>query len=712
MPGCGVPVTVRKGKSYKINPQLDSVVASLCVIRETINGAKPGWWRATSLSQTSLASATAGDGDCVEEAVDLQHQDEEMADDDSEATMLEDDNEFDDLGSPVLKRRKKEESINSNATTNQTVEKESNEAEKAAAKESLPTVSEVPASKPKPAVQMTHQLQRNHTDDGSIATQPYDINKPSQEIATDDDEGGLFSDNHTPQELDQSCALPDNSFHVSPIAMGDSQSQRSPFGRRMAILNDITEEMEGMGGTTEEVDMEDTETEHEEMNSEGIGHEHNQVQARVNPSVKNAKSPKALKDIQDNVPIQEQKPPAVKLAPKSAQQLSATKKSSRTSGPQIATEVIAAVKPSSVAATTTSAKSAPEQETIENKEPPVPRVFLISPSTTLVAADQRCVRKFIKNERLQMLQPEGNDVDLDFGFNFDSEEDVRAFLSALYKIDSTSHVPAEYSYAICSNAEYQTFEGYIMPRSFRYVLAVACGLSIIDFSYLRKATSASFGIHDSRKYLYAPGAFQIDDGAASKGRKRSRGRESEEKEENYQVAGDVDSADLMGPQRSRKALMESLGQVSDCNYNNGLLSEYTVLLFGEFDQVPKSWSSIETESGQKRRKSSAKNAVADTTKDTDDNVYTKGRTKLLLRLCGASVVDMSDFKSTDSSSGQSTMIILTRNKSDSKISKLVRAALKETGVSDEMMKSTPIVSCKWLEDSIAGFKVKNVREYS
>jgi len=141
-----VPVTVRGQKSYRINPQLSSVISSLEVIQKTMNRAQPQWWKSSSLSQTSSmdsyvdlgvnmnqdkdadADTSAEDNimDSHENGVvdlsglppgndsDNKNEEEHDDDDDSEATTLDYDiMDGDSISAPVLKRQKKESTAHS-----------------------------------------------------------------------------------------------------------------------------------------------------------------------------------------------------------------------------------------------------------------------------------------------------------------------------------------------------------------------------------------------------------------------------------------------------------------------------------------------------------------------------------------------------------------------------------------------------------------------
>lgn len=603
---------------------------------------------------------------------------------------------------------------------------------------------------------------------------------------------GFLSGNQTPQDIHSinsrssveknmnmdmniSCAIPEESFRLSPIAMAAENSQESRRRNiEVGFLKNISEEVEmeldmsGMGGTTEEV-MDVSPMLQPKSGPRNNSRDEDACKIQIEEVHPNSKKKGEISDGKDNgveeivtsatttittttkainTPLREQKASSRNRLSSSTKldlnlNLNASKPKPTILTSQQITTAVEAEKQDAVA-TSISLKSGPDLVSVE-RQPPIPRVFLISPSQSLVTSDQRTLRKLTKNDRFAILRPgsqrDSKYADLDFNFNFDSEEDAKSYMRALFAMDSTSHYPVEYSYAICSNAEYQTFEGYIMPRNFRYILAVASGLSIIDFSYLRKATSASFGIHDSRKYLYAPGTMKVEDissggggvGAGARNvnrRKRSRARGTEEKEETYKIAGDVESMELMGPLRSREAMIKRLKSSENvCEFelsdntmkvertNNGLLEDFEVLLHGEFDAEPASTGPADNDSRKSQKRKGGSRPKGDKSKnivqDASDDVYSKGRVSLLLRLCGATVIDLTSYKNLSTgtctnSNSSKKVVILTRCKADKKTQKQFCSILKSNGVPIGKSKEISSVCCKWLLDSIAEFKVKPI----
>eukprot|EP00557_Chaetoceros_sp_GSL56_P001205 CAMPEP_0176490512 /NCGR_PEP_ID=MMETSP0200_2-20121128/7912_1 /TAXON_ID=947934 /ORGANISM="Chaetoceros sp., Strain GSL56" /LENGTH=820 /DNA_ID=CAMNT_0017887827 /DNA_START=40 /DNA_END=2502 /DNA_ORIENTATION=- len=717
MPGCNMPVTLRGKKSYIVNPQLSSVVSSLEVIQKTINSARPEWWKCSSYSQTMMSqhfggsphlASNSGDAATGEESscdegendkvvsfnfeinTERYHDDDDNNDncEDSDATTLGNGQDEDSFLSPILKRRKKSNNHGPAQIEHQGVDNDqrSDEYERKSSKD--PTLdSDIssgidPAGTVVPSSTPSSLQHRNHEKNAK------DANKKEKENSETSDspkiiENEMFLDNHTPSiddNLNKSCSLPDISFHASPIAkessqVGSSQQQihvQSPLMKK--IIDIVKETSIGETECSSFIDGTIKECNTDENNIESIRHE------STSTTLFNTDN------MEDDVKLGSNDIPNSK---------SITVRESKD------------IQKESDAAQST-------------KQPtsPIPMVFLLSPSSTLTLADQRILKKLIKKERLEMLHPPStHDDDLDFCFDFDSDHHdhhVDCFLQSLYTRDNTSHYPVEYSYAICSNAEYQMFEGYIMPRSFRYILAVACGLSIIDFSYLRQAANqSSFGTH----YLYAPGSTMKDNNAAEiasfSRRKRSRGKDGDEGEVNYQIAGDVDSLEMMGPQRSREMMLQKLGQLDHDDfwcYNNGLLDGYHVILNGDYDDPVTLTSSLgdgndKLSGGKKGRKQEAKTLSAIV---ATDNQYTKGRVRMLLKLCGANVCD--ETRTIVSFTTGSKILILTKD--GAKHKECVKSVLDTGYRPKELVESAPIVGLRWLQDTIAEFKVKNIHEYA
>jgi hypothetical protein len=141
-------------------------------------------------------------------------------------------------------------------------------------------------------------------------------------------------------------------------------------------------------------------------------------------------------------------------------------------------------------------------------------------------------------------------------------------------------------YAICGNAELETGDGYVVGRTYGYLLAVASGIPIVNISYLESSVD-----------------------------KMPNGK--------HQVIGDVDSSEWMAPQRAMSSRRSGGGTT--------LLDGYTILLYGDFDPEPKT---------SKRSRSGAAKDVPKT-----HSTYSAGRFEQILRTCGATVLrDKESFK--------------------------------------------------------------------
>jgi RING-finger-containing E3 ubiquitin ligase len=239
MPGCNMPVTLRGKKSYIVNPQLSSVLSSLEVIQKTINSARPEWWKCSSYSQTMMSQHFAGGSPDVpsnsyvtgaareESSSDEEDEDKVVSfnfernlekysdndedDEDSDATTLGDEKDEDSFLTPILKRRKRNDSHRTAQIVKQNMDNNGKTGER---------------------------QQKSGKDSTLDADVSLDINPAS----------GNVLDSHTPQSdnLNKSCLLPDVSFHASPIAKEssqvESQSQllcQSPFMKK--TIDDLKE---------------------------------------------------------------------------------------------------------------------------------------------------------------------------------------------------------------------------------------------------------------------------------------------------------------------------------------------------------------------------------------------------------------------------------------------------------------------------------------
>ncbi len=696
------------------NPQLSTVVSSLTNVVNLVNSARPAWWRCnTSMSPSSPGRGYKGktvnwpsdkddrqmfyfNQNAVEKnsAIDLKQlsgdrscsEDNDM--DTSEAEL--------DMDTPVLKKRRRitkdVDSSGETLSTDNTCQKLSNE-EGCLSKDKEPTIKlkQIPRSPTPVDSQITSQ-----------ATIQYEIENFSTESIFANEKSGtpheLFPSNGTPTTLNQSCAIPDSSPNVSPIPMIDSQHTEAIPPTPSCITNGQKMATNGTSAincivNAEEEKKDSTLEEHQDstrkMNNESQQMENqpftNQLDAEIGE-----------KEHLQPAPCSGQKVTPPSDSPQRRKSSSTMDTRQCRSKSVIPSENLDAAK-----------KGERKSKNIVNgtvldatKDNEAPLIFLLPSKSALTAADNRIIQKSLKNKRFRLLQSgDCHELDLNFNFNFDCESDTAAFLSVLYKkAEGAFSVPAEVHYVLCFNAEYQTCDGYIIPRSFRYLLAVACGLTIVDFSFLRKASSISSRKKAVPDYLYAPGCAKSVE-VSTKKSSRSRGRKEEEVEDNYYVAGDVESVELMGPKRSREQLLARMSNCTSCSYNNGLLSEYSIFLLGDFDKAPLSKQ-------EKRKRSAPTNADAN-----DFDLYTRGRVQILLTLCGALIINNVNGNHDGLQMTGKTVVVLTRGRPKANDMKSAKSSLRKAGISDDKIQNVAVVGLKWLQDSIAEFKVKDLVGY-
>jgi len=399
----------------------------------------------------------------------------------------------------------------------------------------------------------------------------------------------------------------------------------------------------------------------------------------------------------------------------------------------------------------------------EDIESHAPFVFLLSSPMSLPASDLRCLRKCLKKEKFFMFQKKNvssstrrgtldnvNSLcsDLDFNFNFELEDDRMSFLSMLFQSTLRSKVPSppdddneqddhpcimtQCCYAICSNSEFQTCDGFIAPRSFQYLLAVACGLPIVDISYIRSAALGGGGLKSNGKncYLHPMDTTKSDNalqdggcgnGTAPRSRKtRTRGRDpkvSKMVKAPHHIVGDVQSGDWIGPKRARAALLERLSSTIDSSlpFNNGLLSNYTILLNDTYDTVPIPIQQQKERSTVNKKRNRARSTIgggkqAKPVDDIGQNLYSRGRLSLLLTLCGAKILELKAYSKKNIKKGATQV---NTAGSDRKVVVLSNGDQGFCDLSKQLASSSiSVTSYKWVLDSIAEFTVKNIDDYS
>lgn len=253
---------------------------------------------------------------------------------------------------------------------------------------------------------------------------------------------------------------------------------------------------------------------------------------------------------------------------------------------------------------------------------PRPRVMLLCPSWSLKPADVRCIRKCISDGMITMLSKYPSGDYLDLNFDFESDLGRQSFLNALSSQRNEHPCPTSLMcYAISTEKDYSMDEGIVVPRSFPYYLAVACGMPIVDVGFLTAfSTNKKKGSSSTQKH-----PFPLSP---------SRGLALTKEEKTFNVIGASDYS-WNAPQKAQAAAMErhqswlkgnGVHALSE-NLTPGtdLLYGYDIILLGEFD--PPNSNQVTA----KRNKQRPKGA---------EMKKTRGRINILLQLCGARVYDI------------------------------------------------------------------------
>jgi hypothetical protein len=204
-------------------------------------------------------------------------------------------------------------------------------------------------------------------------------------------------------------------------------------------------------------------------------------------------------------------------------------------------------------------------------------------------------------------------------------------------------------YAICGNAEFETGDGYVVGRTYGYLLAVASGIPIVNISHMESNID------------------KIPDGK-------------------HQVIGDVDSSEWMAPQRAMESRSSGGGTT--------LLEGYSILLYGDFASVPTNTSSKRSRRGE--------------TKDAPKThtMHSLDRLECLLRTCGATILrdkeSLHDMLATTSNDKVAVMLRPNPHLRD------WRAANKDM----HDFPTLSVICGDWLLDSIGNFHVKEFSDYT
>ena len=364
---------------------------------------------------------------------------------------------------------------------------------------------------------------------------------------------------------------------------------------------------------------------------------------------------------------------------------------------------------------------------------PQPKVLLLYPSWTLKPADARSLRKCISDDLLSILKMphdamDNNECELDMDFDFDTEVGRESFLMLLSSHRGGDSSPAPLSsYAVSTEQEYATCDGIVIPISFRYYLAVACGLPIVDIEFLSSA------LKEKRSGKVNHQRFPFP---------------SSQNESAFRVISAADYS-WHAPQKAQAAALErhTLWK-NDCGANassetllpgTDLLNGYTIIMIGQYDQP------AAKKVAAKRRKQRFD--------ETRSNCYTKGNIALLLQLTGARVYDVNTattLKHLRKGAGlnneewaevDSALPLVKSNtnptlnnvlesfanassKKNHKVNNVVALVRDKTNLKfgreflDQYFSfaslpelQIPLVTCEWLLDSIGDFEAKQISSY-
>mmetsp|Transcript_131 Transcript_131/g.179 ORF Transcript_131/g.179 Transcript_131/m.179 type:complete len:801 (-) Transcript_131:75-2477(-) len=342
-----------------------------------------------------------------------------------------------------------------------------------------------------------------------------------------------------------------------------------------------------------------------------------------------------------------------------------------------------------------------------------PIALLISSPEELSAADTRAIKKCLKKKSFAMLHPPENDSpnELKFLFDLESKEGINAFLSNM----SDANV-VKRCFAISHDADCLAPEGLIVKRSFRYLLALASGMRIIDAGFVRDVSSDPSSL--------APTLFpdlrieqQKQDTKRSRIRASNREKDRGKKEKGlpckYNVIGDIESANCMSmaPQKAREACIK---RISDEGLvGNGLLKDYSFMLFGKFEDV----KSTEKKTNNSRKNNRGTHSTEESSISkyaTNDNcLYSRSKLTLLIRLCSGEIMeeDISDIVGTYLKKRKNIIVLLGDDPSQS-YRKDAMDVLKRAKSNKDIFDNIPIVNYKWLLDSISEFSMKGFEKYT
>ena len=359
----------------------------------------------------------------------------------------------------------------------------------------------------------------------------------------------------------------------------------------------------------------------------------------------------------------------------------------------------------------------------------LPKVMLLKSSLALKNTESRSIRKCIKDDMISMLKMQRDNVveddNLDTGFDFDTEDGRGQFFSLLSSSRNGHSIPVPSScFALSTEKEYGFDEGVVVPRSFQFYLAVACGLPIVDIAFLESHSKKKrLGVMNHQRYPFPT----IDEKKISQEEKATH------------VIG-ASNHNWYAPQKATAAAIErhSLWTCGEGIHASSdtllpgtdLLQDFNVILLGDFDQP-----SVSKRVAKKKAKSET----------TSDGSRTKGNVTVLLQLCGAKVYDvtskaapkhikkgltkaqltdvatlsplghpegspltlkdavLSYFDSTNDIEGK--IVAMVKDKSDTKLGTEFLSQFSSFACDSNDKGVAGVVSCDWLFDCIGDFQV-------
>lgn len=360
----------------------------------------------------------------------------------------------------------------------------------------------------------------------------------------------------------------------------------------------------------------------------------------------------------------------------------------------------------------------------------LPKVMLLKPSLSLKNTESRSLRKCIKDDMISMLKMQRDDIieddNLDTGFDFDTEDGRGQFLSLLSCSKNGHSTAVSLScFALSTEKEYAFDEGVVVPRSFQFYLAVACGLPIVDISFLESQSKKKrLGIMNHQRYPFPT----TDEKKLSKEEKATH------------VIG-ASNHNWYAPQKAISAAIErhslwASGEGIHASSNallpgTDLLQNFSVILIGDFDQP-----SVSKRVAKKKAKSN--------NETTSDGSRTRGNVTVLLQLCGAKVYDVASMSSPKNikkgltkaqltsiaslspmgypegyptlkdavqlcfdSKDEVKVVAMVRDKSDTKLGTDFIAQCMPYVSDPNENDVIDVISCDWLFDCIGDFQVHN-----